>query len=247
MMTDAPTVDRDRLGRILHAAPHLAELAMKVHGSDEPAHVPVEDPAIAVEEAVAALESVDLSSEPAVMAALRQAKQQTSLAIALADRMGQSGVSQTTQLLSVFADRAADFAVRASFVLEGQNGRWTGNPDSVSGYCVLGMGKLGGGELNYSSDIDIIVLFDPDTLQSQLSERTEAGPFAVRVTRRLVRLLQERTEHGYVFRTDLRLRPDPSSTPLALSISGALNYYRVGWADVGTCGHDQGPCHCRRP
>lgn len=97
----------------------------------------------------------------------------------------------------------------------------------MEGYCVLGMGKLGGGELNYSSDIDLIILFDPAVLEAQTSDRIEAGPFAVRVTRRLVRLLQERTGDGYVFRTDLRLRPDPSSTPLALSIDGALNYYEA--------------------
>jgi glutamate-ammonia-ligase adenylyltransferase len=89
------------------------------------------------------------------------------------------------------------------------------------------MGKLGGGELNYSSDIDLIILFDPAVLEAQTSDRVEAGPFAVRVTRRLVRLLQERTGDGYVFRTDLRLRPDPASTPLALSIDGALNYYEA--------------------
>lgn len=225
MSRETSTIDLARLGRILAAAPHLAELAVKVHGSDDPAQVPLEDPAEVVETAIAALRDCQMSDESAVMSALRQAKHRTSLAIALADRMGQSGVSQTTQLLSLFADAAAEYAVRASFVLEGQNGRWSGDPDALAGYCVLGMGKLGGGELNYSSDIDIIVLFDPDTLNQHLSERMEPGTFAVRVTRRLVRLLQERSGDGYVFRTDLRLRPDPSSTPLALSLSGALNYY----------------------
>lgn len=219
------STDLDRLGRILHAAPHLAELAVKVHGSDDPEQVPLEDPAEVVETAIAKLQATEMSDEATVMAALRHAKHHTSLAIALADRMGRSGVSQTTQLLSLFADAATEHAVRASFVLEGQNGRWNGDPNALAGYCVLGMGKLGGGELNYSSDIDVIVLFDPETLDLHLSERMEPGTFAVRVTRRLVRLLQERSGDGYVFRTDLRLRPDPSSTPLALSISGALNYY----------------------
>lgn len=225
MSHELPTIDLTRLGRILSAAPHLAELAIKVHGSDDPAQVPLEDPAEVVETAIAKLQATDMSDEATIMAALRQAKQRTSLAIALADRMGQSGVSQTTQLLSLFADAATECAVQASFVLEGQNGRWNGDPSALAGYCVLGMGKLGGGELNYSSDIDVIVLFDPETLDQHLSERMEPGTFAVRVTRRLVRLLQERSADGYVYRTDLRLRPDPSSTPLALSIAGALNYY----------------------
>lgn len=213
------------LADIFDAAPHLRELAEKVHGTVEidPSTLPAMPDAVT--EAIETLKAAPFDDEAAVMTALRVAKQHALLAIALADRLGRSSVDQTTQALSDFADAAIEHAVRASFVLEGRGERWLGKPDSVQGYCVLGMGKLGGGELNYSSDIDLIVLFDPATLEAQTSDNVEAGPFAVRVTRRLVRLLQERTGDGYVFRTDLRLRPDPSSTPLALSIDGALNYY----------------------
>jgi len=213
------------LADIFDAAPHLHDLAEKVHGTVEidPSALPAMPEAVVA--AIELLKAAPLDDEAAIMTALRVAKQHASLAIALADRLGQSSVDETTQALSDFADAAIEHAVRASFVLEGRGERWLGKPDAVQGYCVLGMGKLGGGELNYSSDIDLIVLFDPETLEAQTSDRVEAGPFAVRVTRRLVRLLQERTGDGYVFRTDLRLRPDPSSTPLALSIDGALNYY----------------------
>jgi glutamate-ammonia-ligase adenylyltransferase len=88
---------------------------------------------------------------------------------------------------------------------------------------VLGMGKLGAFELNYSSDIDLIVLFDPDRLRYRGRESPMA--FAVRLTRALVHVLEHRTRDGYVFRTDLRLRPHPPGHPLALSIEDAEQYY----------------------
>src|SRR5262249_61194686 len=84
-------------------------------------------------------------------------------------------------------------------------------------------GKHGAFELNYPSDIDLIVFYDQ--ARACVNQRLELQPFLVRLTRDLVRLLNERTEHGYVFRTDLRLRPDPGSTPLAISTDAALNYY----------------------
>ena len=216
-----------RLETIFAASPHLSDLAEKVHGSGEPAEIVVGDPHTEVDAAVETLRRAPLDDEQAIMAALRIAKQRATLAIALADRAGQSSVDDTTRALSAFADAAIERAVRASFVLEGRGDRWLGDPENVQGYTVLGMGKLGAEELNYSSDIDLIILFDPRILNEQTSDKIEAAPFAVRVTRRLVRLLQERTGEGYVFRTDLRLRPDPASTPLALSIDGALNYYEA--------------------
>ena len=94
-------------------------------------------------------------------------------------------------------------------------------PAQGSGYIVLAMGKMGAGELNYSSDIDLIVFYDPAALVAG----TEPAPFYVRFTRTLVKLLQERTADGYVFRTDLRLRPDPASTQIAISTAAALDYY----------------------
>jgi glutamate-ammonia-ligase adenylyltransferase len=85
------------------------------------------------------------------------------------------------------------------------------------------MGKMGAFELNYSSDIDLIVFYQPDTLA--LADKDDATAFYVRITRGLVKLLQERTADGYVFRVDLRLRPDPASTQIAVSTEVALNYY----------------------
>src|SRR5262249_11377185 len=96
-------------------------------------------------------------------------------------------------------------------------------PADGSGWILLGMGKLGAHELNFSSDIDLVVFFDPDA--PAITDPYEASELFSRLTRRLVRILQERTDGGYVFRTDLRLRPDPGSTPLAIPVLAALTYY----------------------
>ena len=90
---------------------------------------------------------------------------------------------------------------------------------------VLGLGKLGGRELNYSSDIDLILLYDPASPAAPAPDRAQS--LFGRVARDLVRILDERTGDGYVFRTDLRLRPDPRSTPLAISVPAALTYYET--------------------
>ncbi len=95
------------------------------------------------------------------------------------------------------------------------------HPGRRSGYIVLAMGKMGAGELNYSSDIDLIVFYDP----AAVVPGVEPASFFVRLTRGLVKLLQERTGDGYVFRIDLRLRPDPGSTQIAMSTAAALDYY----------------------
>ena len=97
------------------------------------------------------------------------------------------------------------------------------DPEPGSGLIVLGMGKLGGRELNYSSDIDLILLYDPASPAAPAPDSAQS--LFGRLARDLVRILDERTGDGYVFRTDLRLRPDPRSTPLAMSVPAALTYY----------------------
>src|SRR5258707_10001465 len=97
-------------------------------------------------------------------------------------------------------------------------------PEEGSGLIVLAMGMMGAGELNYSTDIGLIVFFDPAA--TSLVPDIEPAPFFVRVTQALARLLQQRSGDGYVFRVDLRLRPDPASTQVAMSIEAALPYYQ---------------------
>ena len=162
-----------------------------------------------------------------VMAGLRIAKRRLALLTALADIAGIWSLEQVTGALSRFADLAVQRALELTLREAAERGEVElANPEAPlaeSGMVVLGMGKLGGFELNYSSDIDLIVLFDPE----RLPYRGREGPmaFAVRLTRGLVYLLEHRTKDGYVFRTDLRLRPHPPGHPLALAIEDAEQYY----------------------
>ena len=100
------------------------------------------------------------------------------------------------------------------------------------------MGKMGAFELNYSSDIDLIVFYDPAA--PALPKDAEPAALFVRLTQRLVKLLQERTADGYVFRIDLRLRPDPASTAIAISTAAALSYYESVGQNWERAAHDQG-------
>ncbi len=167
------------------------------------------------------------ASEAAVMARLRQAKRRLSFLTALADLARLIDGRQTTAFLSEFAEAAVQAAID-HLLLAGQSAgklalKDEARPGEGSGVIVLGMGKLGAGELNYSSDIDLVVFFDPQAgIAVDESEATET--FA-RLVRRLIRIMQERTADGYVFRTDLRLRPDPGATPLAISVDSAMLYY----------------------
>ena len=167
------------------------------------------------------------AERPAVMRALRIAKRRIALLVAIADIAGWWVLEQVTDALSRFADAALAAACRHLLADAAAIGEIApadaAAPDRRSGLIVLGMGKLGARELNYSSDVDLIVLYDPD----KAGYRGAHGPgrFFARLAQELVRMMQERTADGYVFRSDLRLRPDPGSTPPALSVMAALTYY----------------------
>ncbi len=156
--------------------------------------------------------------------ALRRAKRRLALYVALADCGGVWELERVTHALTAFADHAVQSALRALLDAEIKRGRLPGcAPGDDCGLVVLAMGKMGAHELNYSSDIDLIVLFDETRHAPEEFETIRAG--LVRVTRRLARLLSDVTDEGYVFRTDLRLRPDPSVTPVCLSMAAAERYY----------------------
>ena len=162
-----------------------------------------------------------------VMRQLRRMKGEAALLIALADIGGVWPVMRVTAAVTAIADAAIGAAVRHLLAEAAWRGRLKPpdrrHPERGSGYIVLAMGKMGANELNYSSDIDLIVFYDPDA--PALAPHTEPGPLYVRLTQNLVKLLEERTADGYVFRTDLRLRPDPASTQVAVSTPAALDYY----------------------
>ena len=195
------------------------------------ARVLIEDgPDVACAAAEAALDGgPEAESTDDLMERLRTAKRRAALAIALADIASVWPLEATTAALS----RIAESALRATCGHLLRQRHEAGDlalpapdtPERGSGLIVLGMGKLGARELNYSSDIDLIVLYDDDTAPLA----GDSGPQALfnRLARHLVRVMSELTAHGYVFRTDLRLRPDPASTPLALSVRAARVYYET--------------------
>jgi len=158
---------------------------------------------------------------------LRVQKSRIALATAVADITGTWDLTSVTNTLSDFADAATSAACAFHLSELARRGKISlknpEDPEQGSGLVVLGMGKLGGRELNYSSDIDLIILYDPDIIQT--SDPFDLGPSFVRLARGLVSTLDDRTADGYVFRTDLRLRPDPGSTPLAISTLAAEAYY----------------------
>ncbi len=167
------------------------------------------------------------SDSAAIGAALRKAKRQVALLTALADISGHWPLETVTERLSRFCDRALATALK--YLLRGAHNDGVlelpnlDHADQNCGLFVMGMGKLGAFELNYSSDIDLIVLFDEDAVTTSAGGELQAA--FVRLTRNLVRLMDERTGDGYVFRTDLRLRPDPGATPVAISTMAAETYY----------------------
>jgi len=161
------------------------------------------------------------------MRVLRIIKAEAALLIALADIGGVWDVMRVTAALTEVADTAVTAALRHLLRQAARAGKLSlpdpADPEKGCGFFVLAMGKMGAFELNYSSDIDLVIFFEPQ--MAALAPDVEAGPLFVRLTRQLIRLLQERTEHGYVFRVDVRLRPDPGSTQIAISVPAALDYY----------------------
>ncbi|MCC6780266.1 MAG: bifunctional [glutamine synthetase] adenylyltransferase/[glutamine synthetase]-adenylyl-L-tyrosine phosphorylase [Hyphomicrobiales bacterium] len=166
-----------------------------------------------------------LPDEPEAMRLLRTMKSELALLIALADICGVWPVMEVIERQTRLADAAVGAAVDYLLADAQRRGKLAHSPGADpavgSGYIVLAMGKMGAGELNYSSDIDLIVFYE----LAAVAPGTEPAPFFVRLTRTLVKLLQERTPDGYVFRTDLRLRPDPASTQIAVSTAAAIDYY----------------------
>ncbi|MHA1559959.1 MAG: bifunctional [glutamine synthetase] adenylyltransferase/[glutamine synthetase]-adenylyl-L-tyrosine phosphorylase, partial [Alphaproteobacteria bacterium] len=161
------------------------------------------------------------------MAVLRNCRADLALLVAFADLGKVWNVDRAMAVLSSFADAAVEAAVNLSLAQEHSAGhiklKDLDVPQKDCGWILLAVGKLGASELNYSSDIDLIALFDPES--AIVPNDAEPGKIFVRLTQSLIRTLQEHTEDGYVLRTDLRLRPDPRSTAVAVSIPAALQYY----------------------
>ncbi len=160
----------------------------------------------------------------AVATSLRQLKRRLALNVAVADIAGVWPLDKVTGELSAFAAGCLGALTDSILLQLARDGQLAigGDPEAAA-LTVLGMGKLGAGELNYSSDIDLILLYDRDA--PALAGNELLSRHFVRGARMLVQLMSEASADGYIFRTDLRLRPDPGSTPLAMSVQAAELYY----------------------
>ena len=221
-----PEAARGLAGAIAGASPFLRHLMIR--DPSFAARCFAEEPEVLLHERLGELAGFASElSQAEVMRALRQVRKRVALLIALADLSGRWTVDQVTAALTDFADASLqavvkwllqDFARTGKLVLAD-----AADPLRNCGFVALAMGKQGARELNYSSDIDLIILYDAFT--PILAPDTDSSIFFVRFTRKLVQLMQDVTEDGYVFRTDLRLRPDPRATQVAISVEAAAVYY----------------------
>lgn len=196
----------------------------------------------------AALEGLDQVALDALGEALRTAKRRVAALTALADLGGAWTLEEVTGALTRLADLAVDLALRRLVAEEIRRDKIPGarpeDAETAAGMVALAMGKMGAGELNYSSDIDLICLFDETRYDPD--DRIEARAAFIRVARKMTALLSEVTAGGYVFRTDLRLRPDAAVTPVCISMGAAEQYYeaegrtweRAAYIKARPCGGD---------
>jgi len=227
------TVELERtwpaLAPIFAASPYLSGLARR--DPQRLADLLADDPDARLADILARTEAVAGLMPDQAQAPLRLLKQELHLLTALADLGGLWELDQVTGALTKFADASVCAALASAARGELEAGRLTrlgdGDRGPVPGWFCIAMGKQGAFELNYSSDIDVSVFFDPEPLAAVLAPDVEPQAFAVRLIHRVSDLIQARTPDGYVFRMDLRLRPDPSSTPPAVPVPAALEYYET--------------------
>lgn len=216
------------LSTVMTLSPFLRETFIRNPAFIEP--LLHEDISVRLQHVLDEIDGVDKEeniTEAGLMAALRRKKLEAHVLIALADLGGMFTAAMTSEWLTRLAEAtlkaALRFLLRDAYAQGKINLADFQHPEQDCGLVVLGMGKLGARELNYSSDIDLIVFIDE--MSPHIGDQYESIDVFSKMMRRLIRIMQERTADGYVFRVDLRLRPDPGSTPLALPISAALHYY----------------------
>ncbi len=219
------------LAPVFGASPYLAGLAMRRPA--QLARILADDPEARLAALLAETRAVPVDDLDAVKRRLRELKAELHLLAALCDLGGVWALDRVTGALTGFADASLQTALAAAAHEAVERGRMTkigagagaGEDGPAPGFFALALGKHGAGELNYSSDIDISIFYDPERLP--VAEGVEPQALALRLTQTLAAVMQERTGDGYVFRVDLRLRPDPSSTPAALPVDAALDYYET--------------------
>ncbi len=221
------TLDRawPALGPIFAASPYLAGLARRnpagLRGILE------DDPDTRLAAILASAAEAASGDLPTLKSTLRRLKAELHLLTAICDLGGVWDLDAVTDALTRFADASLCAALAGAARAEVEHGRMIAPADQalgpVPGFFCLALGKHGAFELNYSSDIDFSVFYDPERMPC--APGVEPQALALRLTQTLAAVMQERTADGYVFRVDLRLRPDPSSTPAAMPVEAALDYY----------------------
>ena len=221
LFPDLPRQSADLITGAAGCSPYLAGLMQKEDAWLAQAMADV-DAAVQAE-----LDAASALTDETVATGLRQGKRRVALIAALADLAGAWPLQKVTGALSDFADAACQAALRAAVLHQIRRKKLPGmteeDAQDAAGMFVLAMGKMGAGELNYSSDIDLICLFDEARFDAVDFHDARAG--FVRATRAMAATLSEITAQGYVFRTDLRLRPDPSVTPVCMAMDAAEQYY----------------------
>jgi glutamate-ammonia-ligase adenylyltransferase len=235
------------LGPLLATAPYLFDLAQRHADWLARALTTGPDATFAAIIAELAEAGKTAATEDELSPILRIAKGRVALLAALAETGGAWSTAQSTAALSDLADAALDASLDLLMRRAAAKGDLTpaGGTSATCGLAIFALGKHGGRELNYSSDIDIVAFFDPAA--GVLADPGEATKFYTGVVRKLTTLMQDRTGAGYVFRTDLRLRPDPGSTPVAISVDAAMAYYesrgqnweRAAWIKARPCAGDK--------
>lgn len=211
---------------VMSASPYLAGLARR--GPETVGQILSKSPDVRLEEILAETLALDGGPDETKLP-LRRLKGELHLMTALADLGGVWDLDQVTGAIARFADAAAQAALKSVAFDWRRRGKLKSDADDprgpVPGLFVLAMGKGGAFELNYSSDIDLSLFYEPEVLLPVLDDSVEMQNFCNRLAQGVATLLSERTGDGYVFRVDLRLRPDPSSTPPVVSAPMALAYY----------------------
>jgi len=214
------------LAPVFSASPYLGGLARR--WPDMLHRILVADPDARLEEILDEMAALDGPPEE-IKSPLRRLKGELHLMTALADLGGAWDLDQVTSAIARFADASAQAALKSVASEWRRRGKLISPADDprgpVPGLFMLAMGKGGAFELNYSSDIDLSLFFEPDVLIPALDDSVEVQNFCNRLAQGVATLLTERTGEGYVFRVDLRLRPDPSSTPPVVAAPMALAYY----------------------
>ncbi|MFT3689603.1 glutamine-synthetase adenylyltransferase [Paenirhodobacter sp.] len=223
LFPDLPPETRALIAGAAGCSPYLGGLMAQERDWLAPA---LYDPDAALAAEIARIGAV---AQDTLAAELRRAKRRVGVLTGVADLGGVWTLEQVTGALTLLADRAVDLALKHFVAEEIRRGKLPGataeDADTAGGLVALAMGKMGAGELNYSSDIDLICLYDETRYDP--ADRVEARSALVRATRKMAALLSERTAEGYVFRTDLRLRPDASVTPVCISMASAELYYEA--------------------